>query len=526
MFAVGFLSYEASAGLNPELKTHQDNNFPLCWFGLYTERKQVIPGDTQYDIGNIDWQPGVTTSQYHESLKKLKEYIGDGETYQVNYTYPLKAQRDKFPEDYFWNLIEAQGESYGTYIELPDWKICSASPELFFSLKNNQITCKPMKGTAPRHESYEKDDFLKSSLQESTKDRAENLMIVDMVRNDLGKIAKTGSVNTSSLFDIEKHPTVWQMTSNISCQTNAGLTEIMRALFPAASITGAPKCRTMEIINELENSPRKIYTGTMGYYAPDRTAQFNIAIRTLLYNKNTCQAEYGIGGGIVWDSEPDKELQESLDKARILTYNKPDFQLLESLLFEKEKGYWLLDRHISRLKKCADYFNYPIDIDEIKTQLDQFASKLDNQPHKVRLLVNQQGKILLQNEPVSVKKRPATISLAAHPVNKNNVFLYHKTTRRQVYDNALKNKGDADEILLWNEEGEITEATTSNIVIVSEGQLYTPPIKSGLLAGTYRQELIERKEIKEKIIQLNEIRECETIYLINSVRGMWQVRLI
>jgi para-aminobenzoate synthetase/4-amino-4-deoxychorismate lyase len=324
------------------------------------------------------------------------------------------------------------------------------------------------------------------------------------------------------LFDIERYPTLWQMTSTVTAETEAGLGDIMAALFPCASITGAPKVSTMGIITELETSPRGVYTGCIGYLAPGRQAQFNVAIRTVVVDKAAGYAEFGVGGGIVWDSGTESEFTESLTKAQILFDRRPVFHLLESLLWTPGEGYFLLDRHLERLADSASYFGYDFDDAAVRLQLAEYASVLPAEaqkirPQKVRLLLDRGGDAILQATPVG-DVLPATVSLAKEATSSDNVFLYHKTTNRSVYERAKQSRPDAEEVLLWNEREELTEATTANIVVQLDGELLTPPVSCGLLAGVFRDQLLDEGIIREQVIPVCDLERCQRIYLINSVR--------
>ncbi len=272
--------------------------------------------------------------------------------------------------------MAAQDPPYGAFLDTGEWVICSASPELFFRLDGARIECRPMKGTAARGRTQAEDLAQARALQASEKERAENVMIVDMVRHDLGRVAQTGSVKVDRLFEVERYPTIWQMTSTVEAQTEAGLGDIFRALFPPASITGAPKVRTMQIIAELERLPRRLYTGTIGFLAPGRRAQFNVAIRTLLVNRPTGCAEYGVGSGITWDSDPEAEWQECRTKARILAPPVPAFSLLETMRWTPEEGYYLLERHLERLQDSALYFGFRFDLTALRLELERLAAGL------------------------------------------------------------------------------------------------------------------------------------------------------
>ncbi len=326
MYAAGFISYEASPAFDMALHTHSLSSFPLLWFGLYKKPEVIdlsIPSPS-LDYTQHEWSPSVSEEEYKVAIARIKSHIARGETYQVNYTMRLRTPFSGNPYSFFLKLVQAQQTNYAAYVDIEQFTICSASPELFFSLSGNQLISRPMKGTTARGCTLIEDRAMAEWLRHSEKNRAENVMIVDMIRNDIGKVADLHSVRVPSLFDVEQYPTVWQMTSTVTATTSASLCDIISALFPCASITGAPKPSTMQIISTLETTPRRIYTGCIGFISPDRT-QFNVAIRTVLIDKQIGQAEYGVGGGIVWDSVSSDEYVECQIKARVLTTNRPDF---------------------------------------------------------------------------------------------------------------------------------------------------------------------------------------------------------
>ncbi len=537
LYAAGFISYEASSAFDSSLVTHKSISFPLLWFGLY-EKPEIIELPNYGANYTLNWQPNTSQESYHRAIAKIKDYIAQGETYQVNYTIKLLADFAESPWEYFLQLVKAQQADYSAYVDLEELTICSASPELFFSRDRDLIATRPMKGTAARGYTCDHDLALANWLHNSEKNRAENVMIVDMIRNDLAKIAQLNSINVSSLFKVEKYPTLWQMTSTVTAKTKASVTDIMKAMFPCASITGAPKPRTMKIIRELETQPRNIYTGTIGFITPDNQAQFNVAIRTVAINKKTNQAEYGVGGGIVWDSNSNNEYQECQVKAQVLTKKYPDFSLLETILWTAHEGYFLLNYHLQRLAKSAIYFDFILDSEEVDKQLQLLANSLADQPHKVRLLVTKEGRIHCEAIPLCCSKlslsQPVKLRLADAPIDIHNPFIYHKTTNREIYNKFLDYYHDddgeersgnstmlnhrADDVLLWNERQEITETCIANIVVKLNGELLTPSVESGILAGTFRAHLLAHNKIKEAVIKKEDLQKCENIYVINSVR--------
>ncbi|MFH2055829.1 MAG: aminodeoxychorismate synthase component I [bacterium] len=529
LYAVGMIAYEAAAAFDPGLSVRDDNSdFPLLWFGLYKQPCHVdLPQPTTDTPPRVDWLPSITEPEYRQAFQRIKEHIRAGDSYQVNYTYRLRAQFAADPWDYFLRLVAAQRHTLGAYLDTGSWAIASASPELYFRLDGETIESRPMKGTAARGLTYELDRQQQEMLRNSEKDRAENVMIVDMVRNDLGRIARLGSVQVPALFAIEKYPTVWQMTSTVKAETEASITDIFRATFPPASITGAPKNRTMQIIAELESSPRRVSTGAIGFIAPGRRAQFNVAIRTLLVDRERGQAEYGVGGGIVWDSECEKEQIECKTKALVLSAAVPAFDLLESLLWTPDAGYHDLGRHVARMAQSAEYFDYPFAEREIRTRLDSLAHALPPVAHKVRLLVSLEGEVRCEAQPLAppVPGQIPRVTLASEPIDRSNKFLYHKTTNRRVYESTLAAAPGFDDVILYNDAGEITESTIANVIVEIGGKLHTPPVSCGLLAGTYRAELLEQGRVIERVVTIDELQSSDRVFLVNSVRGRYEVTL-
>lgn len=521
LYAAGFLSYEAASAFDAALQTHAADDFPLLCFGLYpSPRVFRLPATLSFSAFPMEWKASLSPEEYARAIAQIKAHIARGETYQVNFSFRLFAPFHEDPWAFFLLLARAQESSYSAYLDAGRYVICSASPELFFRLEGHQITARPMKGTAARGKTLTEDLAQARWLGCSQKNRAENIMIVDMIRNDIGRIAETGSVQAPALFEVERYPTLWQMTSTIVARSAASVTDILKALFPSASVTGAPKARTMRIIASLENSPRHIYTGCIGFFTPQRTAQFNVAIRTVLIDRQNQQAEYGVGGGIVWDSTSEEEYRECQTKAQLLTSIRPDFSLLEAILWTPRQGYFLLPYHLRRLRHSATYFGYPLDVDRVHTQLEALAASLPPVAHKVRLLLDRHGDITCEATPLARVPKPARprLRLAAQPVYTNNVFLYHKTTYRVMYETAAGDCANGEEVLLWNERGEVTESTSDNVVVQIQGRLYTPPVSCGLLGGTFRAWLLEQKKVEERVITIHELRQCEKIYLINSIR--------
>jgi para-aminobenzoate synthetase / 4-amino-4-deoxychorismate lyase len=365
-------------------------------------------------------------------------------------------------------------------------------------------------------------------LEQSAKDRAENVMIVDLLRNDLGRVAVSGSVKVSKLFEIERYETLWQMTSTVEAtlRDDIGLTELMRGLFPCGSITGAPKVRTMEIIRELEPFPRGAYTGTLGFLRPGGDAIFNVAIRTVVIDSELGEATFGVGGGITYDSTAEREYEECLVKSSFLNAAPVSFQLLESILLE-DGDYFLLRRHLERMKSSADYFGCRFAEGVITAELRRVAAGKLAGRWKIRLLSSRNGELQIEALELDVlQAEPLRVGLATEPVNSNNKFLFHKTTNRKVYENALASRPDCEDVILWNEEEEVTESTVANVVVSIGGELFTPPQTAGLLAGTFREELLLAGKIRERVIHRNELQRAGEFFLINSVQKWRQAVLV
>ncbi len=527
--AAGFISYEAAPAFDDALKSHQRSGaFPLLWFGVF-ERADEISPSPQKMFSLDEWIPNISPDEYHRSIDRIKHYIAAGDTYQVNFSFRLRAGFHGDPFAFCLALHDAQRASYSMFINTDDFAVCSASPELFFRLDGDSIRSRPMKGTAPRERTFHADMRNAEALRSSDKDRAENVMIVDMIRNDIGRIAEVESVRVPHLFSIEKYPTLWQMTSTVEGTTNASLVEILKALFPCASITGAPKARTMEIIRELESTPRKIYTGAIGIISPNRKAQLAVAIRTVLIDKRNGTAEYGTGGGVTWGSTAEGEYEECFVKARVLTDVRPSFELFETMLFARDEGFFLLDEHMERLKQSAAYFDLPLQENELMRMIARLKQDLPRLKDdlRVRLDLHNDGAATFALRGLrrglggglgAASDEPVQVKFAASPVDSSNVFLYHKTTFRKVYDDALASVTDCDDVILWNERGESTEATIANIVVERDGEFVTPPVECGLLAGTFRNSLLKEGKVKERVIMKNELQRASKLFLINSVR--------
>ena len=367
------------------------------------------------------------------------------------------------------------------------------------------------------------------ALALSEKDRAENLMIVDLLRNDLGRVAQWGTVAVPELFTRERYPTVWQMTSTVTADLRPEITlaDLFAALFPCGSVTGAPKVAAMRRIAQLESTPRQIYCGSIGWLSPENEAVFSVAIRTALLDQATGSIAYGIGGGITWDSTAEGEYQEAIAKAAAITETQemPEFELLETLHLENGH-YTLKERHLQRLLDSAHYFAIPCDRETTMYHLENVARSAPEGSWRVRLLVAQDGSVQTECHALALSPdEPLFVVLGKKSIDSNNRFLYHKTTHRAVYQEQRALFPDVFDVLLWNEKNEITEFTMGNVVVEIAGQCWTPPLESGLLAGTLRAEMLATGRIRERVIPLSDLPLAEQLWFINSVRGWVSVDL-
>lgn len=601
LHAAGFLAYEAGAALDPHFASLGPRpGLPLLWFGLFREREEAAgdpafraepppsgpaprhelaqppgggPTPQGFELGPL--RPSVAGDSFRKAVERIRDYIASGDSYQVNHTFRLRAAFRGSEAALYRRLCEAQRAAYCAHLRLARFSVLSASPELFFRWSGRELELRPMKGTRPRGRWSEEDEALAAELVASEKERAENLMIVDLMRNDAGRVAEPGSVRVSDLFRAERYPTVHQLTSTVRARTrpDTRLVDVLRALFPSGSVTGAPKLRTSEIIAELEDSPRGVYTGAIGCVsprAPDAPGElgeavFSVAIRTLLLDREAGEVELGVGAGITWDSDPAAELRECLDKAAFVEGIRRggrgehgtdlDFELLASLRHEAGAGYLLLDAHLDRLAASARYFDFPFETGDARARLLDLARGLEPGVHKVRLIARRSGELELGSEPIpdegirdaaprhatprekegleteaphtdfSGTGRPLRVGVAPEPVDARDPFLYHKTTRRGLYRSRRASRPECDDALLVNGDGELTESTRANLVLELDGELLTPPVEAGLLPGVFRAHLLERGEIRVRRLVPEDLRRAEAVFLINAVRG-WRRALL
>lgn len=509
LHAVGWMAYEAAPAFDPHYKVWpHPTGRALLRFTVYQEQQEGLPSreSGSFDLSGL--HPGMNENQFSNAVENIHQAIALGETYQVNLTYPVEGRFQGDPWSFFRRLRHAQAARHQAYIEEEDQVIISASPERFFKHQDSRIFCKPMKGTAGPGE--------QEILKGSAKNRSENIMIVDMIRNDLSKIADTGSVKAAPLFEIESFPSLVQMTSTVSATGSSSAVDWICALFPCASITGAPKHKTMEWIHTLEPGPRGIYTGCIGGFFGDGVSEFNVAIRTAVLEKSSEAFHYHSGCGIVWDSDPQEEYRESILKTRVLKHIPDSFELIETMRYEPGSGIRLWPFHRDRLLQSAAELGFELN----RTELDQQIDELDfPKIGKVRLTLSEDGKRTLTFSELPKTKEPMSFRIDTLPTPSAHPELQHKTTRREIYKTARARHPEVDETLLVNERGELMEFCIGNVVWVKDGKFFTPPLSSGLLPGVARSEWLSKGKLQEKICTVQDIMEADEIYLINALRG-------
>jgi para-aminobenzoate synthetase/4-amino-4-deoxychorismate lyase len=550
-FAAGFFTYECAQAFEPKAALRPaEPHQPLAWFGIYPQSycydhaagaflngdpPQLTPPPdihTGSASAPLDIQSPLTASEYADHIHTVHDWIRAGDVYQLNYTFPLRARVAASPAQLYARLRDRQPVEYGAFIHhQPGRHILSFSPELFFRVEHHgtarSITTRPMKGTAHRGRTTAEDLCIADWMRNDPKNRSENVMIVDLLRNDLGRLCTFGSVRTENLFSPERHSTLWQMTSTVTGDLRPGVDfeHIFRALFPCGSVTGAPKIRAMQLLAQLEEEPRGIYTGAIGFFSPGLTI-FNVAIRTLEVEGSN--ARMGVGSGIVIDSDPAAEFRECQLKAEFLTRVEEPFSLIETLFWQD--GYPLLELHLDRLEDSARYFDFLCDRSAVKSALLADAAKFcDRMPRKVRLLLHPNSSLHIEEETLPTftpAAQPRRVLIASERTDPADRFLFHKTTHRPLYTAAFKTAQEAgyDDVLFLNTSGYVTEGAISNVFVEKDGRWFTPPVECGLLPGVYRRHLLTTQpHAQEKILCLQDLRSADAVYLANAVRGLRRV---
>jgi para-aminobenzoate synthetase / 4-amino-4-deoxychorismate lyase len=536
LHAAGFFSYELGYVLEPRLSglMPAKRNVPLIWFGLYKAPAEMTRDEVEHWLAThtrsgsyhfTDVSLAWDEAAYLKRFAEVQDKIVAGDIYQLNLTFKARFKLSGSPLTFFLDLRQKQKVAYGGIVDTGKLTVLSASPELFIEQDGRQISTRPMKGTAPRAGTLEADAEARRHLAGDVKQRAENLMIVDLMRNDIGRISEIGSVSVTDLFTVETFQTLHQMTSGVQAtlKEDIGMAELLNGIFPPGSIIGAPKIRAMELIAGLETEPRGVYCGAIGHISPHGRALFNVAIRTAVVFRDA-EGEMGIGSGVVFDSQGPKEYAECLLKMKFLTDPVQPFSLIETLLYEPDGGFVLLARHIERLATSARYFGFACDEEAVRAALDD-AVKDKAERLRVRLLLSEEGDVTVTTTPLPAPASDTVMRyvLSDTRVSPADIFLFHKTTRRELYDREWQHYHDAagaDEVIYVNERDELAEGSRTTIFIERGGRLLTPALDSGLLPGTLRAELLAEGRAAEALLTLADLSTADAVYLGNSVRGL------
>ena len=532
----GFFAYELGYVLEPHLGAllPEQRDVPLLRFGVLDAPRtldhagvdQLLGSDREDQCRISELDITMAREDYRSRFGRVKSLIAAGDIYQLNLTFKARFDYGGPAKALYARLRENQPVAHAALIETPDFAVISASPELFLEIDAGKASTRPMKGTAGRGVTLEQDRDLAQWLHDDPKSRAENLMIVDLMRNDLGRVCETGSVTVSDLFTVETFETLHQMTSGVrgTLRGDVDLAQLVASILPPGSVTGAPKLRAVEIIRDLEPEPRGVYTGAIGMLGPDGSSRFNVAIRTLTLFADG-RGEIGIGSGVVQDSRADDEYDECLLKMKFLSQPPRSFELIETMRFDSAHGIYLLDRHLERLERSAAYFGYPFDRAEVARLIEKEVEGLSGGPQRVRLLLDGSGHATLSSTIMTAPAETPTMryAISQHRVDSADVFLFHKTTHRDLYDGEHARYGEqygCDEVLFLNERGELAEGSRTNIFIERDGVLATPALDCGLLPGTLRAELLASREAREAVLFPHDLEAGNAVYLGNSVRGL------
>jgi para-aminobenzoate synthetase/4-amino-4-deoxychorismate lyase len=501
---------------------HEENSFNDPHEEIFSDTPQI---PSTYSV--TDLRLDISRNDYADRIDRIRRYIEAGDIYQANFTAKYLFGFDGCYYSFYRDLKKKQEVPYNAFLKTGDSYVLSISPELFLRKTGRKVMTRPMKGTMGRGKTLKQDQRQAEILGADIKNRSENLMIVDLERNDLGRISDTGTVEVTDLFTVEKYQTLYQMTSTVTAELGEGVgfMDIFKSIFPSGSVTGAPKIRAMEIIRELEQGPRGVYTGAVGCISPGGDAVFNIPIRTVTITNGT--GKMGVGSGIVYDSDPIGEYEECRLKAEFLLKEPRDFSLIETMLWDG--AFNRLPLHLARLGESAEYFDFPFDEAGTRQRLGETEGTFnDSERYRVRLLLNKDGTCEVSATPIPEAPQEYTAAISDVNTSSDDTFLYHKTTLRDLYDSehkAYTSQGCFD-VIFTNERGEVTEGAITNVFIKKDGVLYTPPVECGLLNGVFRREfLTQHPDCREKILTVDDLYSADEVYLTNSVRGMVRVKL-
>ena len=524
----GYFAYELGYLLEPRLEPLEwpRRDVPLLWLGVFEQCESLEGADSAklFAAGSRAYAGPLTLewseADYAKRFRRLHDLIGAGDLYQANLTFRARFAFAGDARTLYRDLRGHARAGHCAFVADGERQILSLSPELFFELTAERaIRAKPMKGTAAREEDAAADARAREDLAASEKDRAENLMIVDLLRNDLSRVAEIGSVKVETLFEVETYPTVHQLVSTISARARpqTRMTDLVRALFPCGSVTGAPKIRAMEVIRDLEASPRGVYCGAIGAFSPDGSAHFNVAIRTLTITGES--GELGIGGGIIHDSGCAREYEECLLKARYYEAAREPIALIETLRWSQAEGFVRIARHLARMEQSSAVFGIAFDRPSVLRRMEDAVAGAGG-PMRVRVTLADDGAIAATAVPLAPAPAAAwTYAISSGRVDSADIFQFHKTSRRALYDAALARAG-TDEVLFLNERGEITEGSRTNVFAEIDGRLVTPPVACGLLDGCLRREMLDEGRCSEAILTPGDLQRAGALHVGNSLRGL------
>lgn len=527
-YGYSLMNYEAGYLFEKTLNKFLPKNKKLIQFFFYDKKNVQKIKSSEIDFNEQEifeiknFRLNTTKKEFTHSINAIKSYIEEGDTYQVNYTVKGKFKFEGSYSGLFSNLVFNQSAKYIAVINNNSNIIISLSPELFFEINGREIFSKPMKGTARRGIDASNDSLIKYELERSEKNRAENVMIVDLIRNDLGRISEYGSVKVKNLFEVEKYESVYQMVSSIDSKLRkqVKLSDVLKNIFPCGSITGAPKIRTMEIIKKLEKEERGIYTGAIGLITTKKKT-FNVPIRTLCIDKKTGKGEIGLGSGIVWDSVAEEEYEETKLKGKFLSEPEKPFEIFETMLIENGKIF-LLDEHLDRMQKAAEYFLFCFDRKNILSQLDRLIKQKIYNSQRLKITLNKFGKLSYQLTEITSIPEEVKVIISKNKIDSQNKFQYFKTTNRELYNREYKKYSDKGffDVIYFNERGELAEGAITNIIIYKNDVISTPPLSAGILLGVYRKYLLKNNSmISERKLFKEDLLEADKIVLTNSVRS-------
>jgi para-aminobenzoate synthetase/4-amino-4-deoxychorismate lyase len=530
-WCVGYVRYEAAPAFDTAMAVHGDDaapGRPLAWFGVHA---QALPWPQSVAMEDepaptVAWQPGIDRARFDRNMAEIHRAIAAGEIYQVNYTAPMDAEFSGSALQWFHALRRAQPRAYSAFIDNGDEQVLSVSPELFFDWRDGHIVSRPMKGTAARGATPEADAANAQHLRNAPKEQAENVMIVDLIRNDLSRVAQPFSVKVPRLFHLEALPTVWQMTSDVVAQTRTGTTllDVFNALFPCGSITGAPKVQAMHMIRALEPQARGVYCGAVGLVRPGGHATFNVPIRTVTVQGSA--ARCGIGSGITFDAQAEGEWQEWRSKRRFLERASAPFALLETLAL-RDGEVQHLALHLARMERAAQHFAYPWRLAAVTAALDTVVRGRPTGAYRVRVLLQASGQCVAEAFALADTPQPVRLQLAARPLDDaHSEFVRFKTTRRAHYDAMAPTNPAVFDAILWNTRGELTECTRGNIALRLDGRWLTPPVSAGLLAGVGRAVHLQSGRLQEAVLRVEDLPRAQGLAFVNSLRGWLDAELV